>query len=374
MSLMIDRRYSITPNARLRASPFYDATITAGVRSFTVYNQMLMPTDYGDLEGEYWRLKTGVSMWDVAAQRQVQIQGPDAAHLVQILCPRDLSNFQIGQSKYVALCNHACTLINDPVVLKLDEQSFLISISDSNILFWARAIGAERNLKVNIAEPDISPLAIQGPKAEEVVTAMFGDWIRNIRYFRFEQTELNGIPLLVSRSGYSKQGGFELYLLDGSKGSDLWNIVNETGSAWNIRPGAPHQAERVESGLLSFGADNDDTTNPFEVRMDKFVNLNLADDIVGVRSLKRIKTEGVKRHQLGFKMSEYPPIERNRNWIDILLNGVKVGSVTTLVWSWRIQRNIGLAVVDRSVEAGDDVTIQIGSKTVSAELVQLPFD
>ncbi len=365
--------YSIAPNARVRASPYYDATLAAGVQSFTVYNGMLMPTDYGDLEGEYWRLIHGVSMWDVAAQRQVQLRGPDAARLVQILSPRNLQQFRTGQGKYVPLCNHDGVLINDPVILKLDAENFLISLSDSNILFWARAICAERGLRVDIREPDISPLAIQGPKSENVMASVLGDWVRKIRYFDFEATQIEHIPILISRSGYSKQGGFELYLLDGAQGTNLWNIIAEAGTTWDIAPGAPHQAERVESGLLSFGADSDDTTNPLELRLERFVDLDLPDEVIGIQSLRHIKSEGIKRHQLGVIFDASPPLERNRRWLQVRWQGSEIGAVTTVVWSWRFERNIGLALVDRQVQAAERVEVQLQTETLSAKLVALPF-
>ena len=170
--------FGITPSARLRPSPYYEATLTDGVRAFTTYNHMLMPTSFGDAEAEYWRLINGVAMWDVACERQVQLQGPDAGRLAQILCPRKLSGCKVGQGKYAPLCNHDGVLINDPILLKLDEDRYWLSIADSNIWFWARAIAAERKLDVQVTEPDVSPLAVQGPKAEDLVASIFGDWAR----------------------------------------------------------------------------------------------------------------------------------------------------------------------------------------------------
>ena len=175
--------FSITPSARLRPSPFYDSTLKEGVREFTTYNNMLMPTGYGDPEGEYWRLINGVSQWDVAVERQVQLKGPDAGKLAQILAPRDLRNCKTGQGKYVPICNHDGILLNDPILLKVDEQCYWLSIADSNIWFWAKAVASERRLDVEVSEPDVSPMAIQGPKSDEVVASVFGDWVRELKYF-----------------------------------------------------------------------------------------------------------------------------------------------------------------------------------------------
>ena len=189
--------FGITASSRLRPSPFYEATLTEGVTAFTTYNHMLMPTGFGQPQAEYWRLINGVSQWDVAVERQVQLQGPDAAKLAQILCTRELSQCAVGQGKYVALCNHDGVLINDPILLKLDDDRYWLSIADSNIWFWARAISAERGLRVTVSEPDVSPLAVQGPQAENVVASIFGDWVRDLKVFWFRKSGGGGAVRLV---------------------------------------------------------------------------------------------------------------------------------------------------------------------------------
>ena len=284
------------------------------MRGFTVYNHILMPTDYGDPAAEYHRLLNGVALWDVAVERQVQLAGPDAGRLAQILAPRDLSALRVGEGRYVALCDHAGTLINDPVLLKLAEDRFWLSIADSDALFWARAIAAERRLDVVVTEPDVSPLAVQGPHAEAVAAALFGDWVRGLKRFRFTETAIEGIPVVVARSGWSKQGGFEIYLMDGSKGRALWTLVREAGRPWDIGPGAPNAVERVESGLLSWGCDTDDRTNPFEVRLGRFVDLEVPDDVVGIAALRRIAAEGPARHQLGVVLDGGEPSPPPIRW------------------------------------------------------------
>ncbi len=365
--------FGITPSARLRPSPYFDATLADGVTAFTTYNHMLMPTSFGHPEEEYWRLLKGVSMWDVAVERQVQLQGPDAGRLAQMLCTRDLSQCKEGQGKYVALCNHAGVLINDPILLKLDTDKYWLSIADSNIWFWARAIAAERGLDVEVSEPDVSPLAVQGPKAEEVVASIFGDWVRSLKYFWFRETSIDGIPLAVARSGWSKQGGFELYLMDGSKGTQLWNLVKEAGRPWDIGPGNPSFCERVESGLLSYGGDTDGTTNPFEVRMSKYVDLQVADDVIGIQALRRIHADGPKRHQLGLVLEGDEPTSLGFNWHDIVVDGAKVGDLTNCVWSYRMKRNIGFALISSRCAAGMRVDVIKEGCTLSGVLTQLPF-
>ena len=365
--------YQITPSSRLRQSPYFQATLAEGVQSFTTYNHMLMPTGYGKPEEEYWRLLNGVSQWDVAVQRQIQLCGPDAGHLAQILSPRDLTHCAIGQGKYVALCNHAGTLINDPILLKLDADRYWFSIADSNILFWARAIAAERQLDVHINEPDVSPMAVQGPKAQDVIAELFGDWVRGLGYFWFRETHINDIPVVVARSGWSKQGGYELYLMDGFKGTELWNLVREAGKPWDIGPGNPNICERIESGLLSWGGDTDDTTNPFEVRMGRFVDLDVPDEVIGIQALRRINTTGPKRHQLGAILDGDQPIETQAIWYEIRQDGLKVGALTNSVWSYRLRKNIGFALITNDCHPGDNVEVILSDAAVAARLIELPF-
>ncbi len=365
--------FTFSPTARVRPSPFFEAVVAEGMVAANVYNRMIMPTSFGKPEEEYWRLINGVSQWDVGVERQVQLKGLDAGKLAQILCPRDLSTCKVGQGKYVPLCNHRGTVINDPILLKLADDLYWLSIADSDIWFWASAIAAERGLNVEISEPDVSPMALQGPKAEDVVAHVTGDWVRALKYFWFKETEIDGIPVAIQRSGWSKQGGFEIYLKDGSKGSQLWNIFKEAGKPWGIGPGAPATPERVESGLVSVGGDTDDDTNPFEVRLGKYVNLDVADDVLGIKALRRIKAEGVKRHQLGVILEGDRPAPMGFRLENISHAGFTIGKMTNCVWSPRMKANIGFALISSSVMAGQLVSIRRAAGPATAKLVELPF-
>lgn len=365
---------SIVTAGRLRKSPYYQSTIDEGAVSLLTYNRMLIPRGYGDPEGEYWKLINGVSMWDVAAQRQVQLKGPDAGRLAQILCTRDLSKQQTNQGKYVAVCDHHGVLINDPIALKIDDDCHWLSIGNSDIWFWARCVAGERGLDVEVSEPDVSPMAIQGPKADDVVASLFGDWVRELKYFWFNDADLEGIPLKVARSGWSKQGGFELYLMDGSKGDLLWQIVKEAGKPFDIGPGYPNPAERTESGLLNYGTDTDDWTNPFEVRMEKFVSLNLDDDVIGISALRRLKEAGIKRRQLGIVLGCEEEKEDQSICLDVERGGSKVGHMTHKAWSYRLKRMIGYALVSIDCSAGDAVHVVREDARLEATLVELPFE
>lgn len=365
--------FSFSPTARVRLSPFFETAVAEGMVAANVYNRMIMPTSYGNPEAEYWRLINGVSQWDVGVERQVQLKGPDAGKLAQILSPRDLSNCKYGQGKYVPLCNHRGTVINDPILLKHADDLYWLSIADSDIWLWASAIAAERGLNVDISEPDVSPMALQGPKAEDVVAHVCGDWVRDLKYFWFKDAVIDGIPVAVQRSGWSKQGGFEIYLKDGSKGTKLWNIFKEAGKAWDIGPGAPATPERVESGLVSVGGDTDADTNPFEVRLGKYVDLHVPDDVVGIQALRKFKAEGIQRHQLGVVLEGDKPAPLGFRLEEISHNGRVIGKMTNCVWSPRMKANIGFALISSSVAAGETVAIHRSAGVSSAKLVELPF-
>ena len=366
--------HTIFPTARLRPSPFYEATVAEGVKTMSVYNNMLMPASYGDPEAEYWRIMEGVSQWDVAVERQVELTGPDAGRMAQILSPRDLSTCKVGQGKYVPMVNHAGTMVNDPIVLKLAEDRYWLSIADSDMWMWSDAIAAERRLDVTIREPDVSPMAVQGPKAQNVVAHVFGDWVRELKYFWFRETEIEGIPVAVQRSGWSKQGGFEIYLRDGSKGTKLWNIVKEAGTPHGIGPGAPTTPERTEFGLVSVNGDTDGETNPFEVRLGRFLDLDVPDDTVGIEALRRIHDEGPKRHQLGIRLEGDAPAPLGFAWEEIREDGRKVGDMTNCVWSFRLGQNIGYALVSRDLAEGDEVEVRRKGGPVRGRLCAIPFE
>lgn len=313
-------------------------------------------------------------MWDVACERQIQVKGPDARHLAQVLTTRDVSKCVEGQGRYVALCNHRGTIINDPVMMKIEDDCYWFSIADSDIGFWATAIAAERGLNVEVSEPDVSPLAVQGPKAEDVVASLMGDWVRKLRYFGFAHGDLQGIPLMVARSGWSKQGGFELYLLDGSRGVELWNLVAEAGAPWGIGPGCPNLSERVENGLLSWGGDTDENTNPFEIRMGRYVDLNVPDDVIGIEVLRKVAAEGPKRHQLGIVLDGEEPKPSHARWCPVLKDGSKVGDMTNGTWSYKLERNIGFGLLSVSCVVGDRVSVEIGGNLVGGLVTDLPFE
>jgi glycine cleavage system aminomethyltransferase T len=364
--------FGILPGSRIRKSPYFDATVEAGVTHFTVYNHMYMPVSYGDPEGEYWRLLRGVSMWDVAAERQVEITGPDAPALVRYLTPRNLTGCRVGRAKYIPLCDHEGRLINDPVLLRLSEHRFWLSIADSDMIYWVKAVAAAGGFDVEVGEPDVSPLAVQGPKAVDVVADLFGDEVRRMRHFQFHVTSLDDIPLVVCRSGWSRQGGFELFLMDGARGADLWNAVARVGAPYGIGPGTPNFVERVESGLLSFGADNEPDSSPFEVGLGDMIDLDREDEFVGKAALSRIAREGVKRRRVGLFIDGERLPGNEHPW-PVSEGSATVGTARAAVYSLRLDRNIAIALISTRVK--DDARLQVETPRGwrSARITSLPF-
>ena len=363
---------SISP--RLQKSPFFDATLAAGATSFTVYNHMLMPASYGDPEGEYWRLVRGLSLWDVAAQRQVEIRGRDAARLTQYLTPRSLARCPVGQGFYAPLCDHAGRLINDPVLLKLEEDRYWLSLSDRDILLWVRAIRSEGGFDAEVFEPDASPMALQGPLAEDATAALVGDWVRQLKLFTFKASEIDGIPCVIQRSGWSRQGGFELYLTDGSAGGRLWDLAMEAGKPWDIGPGYPHLTERIEGALLSQMADADDCANPLEMRLDRFINLDQEADFIGKQALQEIAKHGAKRLLCGLFIEgeRLPP---NQEAWPVTERGRPIGSVTGATFSLRLERNIALAVIESGIANNLRTKVEVATPKGRrrAQVTSIPF-
>jgi len=366
----------LTLSPRIRSSPFYESTVAAGLSDITVYNKMALPISYGDLKAEYDRLINGVAIWDVSVQRQVEIFGPDAQVCAQYFTSRDISKMSIGQGKYVAMCDHDGRILNDPVLLKVADDRYWFSIADNDMALWCKGIAAERGWNVEVSEPDVSPLAVQGPKAEDLIVDLFGQDARALRYFWFKETDLDGIPLLLVRAGWSKQGGFEIFLRDHSRGNELWDKVMAAGEKYDIGPGAPNHVERVESGLLSWGGDTTPDSNPFEVGMAKYVDTGTDVDYIGKAALQAIVASGgPKRLFVGLNidasLDEPWPLPQRT---PITHDQTQVGTLAAVVHSHRLNRTIGLGQVDRILfEQGATVEVQTPTGTAPATMQELPF-
>lgn len=363
----------LTYSTRTRPSPYFDATVAAGATGFSVYNHMLLPTYYASPEEDYWGLINGVSMWDVAVERQVELRGPDAFRLLTLMTPRDLSTMQIGQCKYAPLCDENGGIVNDPVLLRLGDDHFWLSIADADVLLWAKGLAFGLGLDVEICEPDASPLAIQGPRSNDVAAALLGEWVRELKFFWFREFDLDGIPLIVARSGWSKQGGFELYLRDWTRGTELWDRVAAAGEPFGITPGTPSTIERIEGGLLSYGNDMWIQNNPFEVGLGRYCALDRDEDFISKEALLRIRDEGVRQQQVGV-IIDGDPVGGKGRWWKVTDDGNEIGWVTSACYSPRLEQNISLALLDMNhQEPGTPVTVEVIGGARSGTVAALPF-
>jgi aminomethyltransferase len=331
---------------QIRKSPYFKATVRWGATGFSVYNHMYIPRDFGDPEQNFWNLVNDAILCDVGVERQVEITGPDAAKFTQMLTCRDLSKMAVGQCKYILITNADGGLLNDPILLRLAENHFWISLADSDILLWAQGLAVHSGLDVNICEPDVSPLQLQGPKSGEIMKALFGDEIMDLKYYWLRELELDGIPLVVSRTGWSSELGYELYLQDETRGNELWEKIMAAGAPFGLQPGHTSSIRRIEGGMLSYHADADSSTNPYQLGLDRLVNLDMEADFIGKAALRRIKEEGVSRKQIGLIIEGDPLNGPNTSFWRIEKGGVVIGKVTSAVYSPRLKQNIALAMVD----------------------------
>jgi len=358
---------------RIRKSPYFEATERYGCRAYTTYNNMYLPLVYKDLVSDYWHIKKGVTLWDVGCQRQVEITGSDAFRFLQHLTPRNLTDFQVGQCKYIPLTTPDGGILNDPVCTRLGDNHFWLSIADRDVWLWARGLAAGYQMDVEIIEPDVSPLAVQGPKSFEVVADLFGDWVRELKYFWFREVDFQGMPLILARSGWSKQGGYELYLRDGSYGDQLWEIVMEAGKQYDIQPATPSSIERVESGLLNYWEDITEDTNPYEVGLGKFVDLEQEVDFIGKEALKKVKAAGIKRKLVGLMIHSEPMYQLAQPW-PVEFDGVRVGEITSAVYSPDLDQNIAYALVAIEYSGeGKQLVVNMEAEEVDATITRLPF-
>jgi len=359
---------------QIRKSPFFDATLRWGAKDFSVYNHMYIPRDFGDPVKNFWNLINTAILCDVSVERQVEITGSDAAEFVQYLTPRDISECAVGQCKYVLITDGGGGIINDPVLLKLGENQFWLSLSDSDVLLWVKGVAINSNMDVKICEPDVSPLQIQGPKSREIMEALLGKEVSELRYFWFKEVNYLGIPLIVSRTGWSSELGYEIFLRDGSKGSKLWDQIMQTGKPFGLQPGHTSTIRRIEGGMLSYHADLNLQTNPFELGLDRLVNLDIEAEFIGKTALRAIKENGVRRRQVGLILNCDPLESPNKDFWSVIKNNKIIGIVTSAVYSPRLKKNIALAIVDVEFsDLGTSVDIQVGEIALRALVTEIPF-
>ncbi len=359
---------------QIRKSPFFNGTVRWGATDFSVYNHMYIPRSFGDPEQNFWNLVNDAILCDVAVERQVEIAGPDAAAFVQLLTPRNLSQCAVGQCKYVLITNEAGGILNDPVLLRLEENRFWLSLADSDVLMWAQGVATHAGLDVTICEPDVSPLQLQGPKSGDIMATLFGETIRDLKYYWLDHFELDGIPLVISRTGWSSELGYELYLLDGSQGEALWEKLMAVGEPMGLKPGHTSSIRRIEGGMLSYHADMDAHTNPFELGLDRLVDLEMPANFIGKAALKQVQQQGISRQQVGLELDGEPLPGPNTQFWPVAVNGEVIGKVTSAVYSPRLKKNIALAMVTIGHSAvGTTCTVELTGETRSGTIVPKPF-
>lgn len=359
---------------RMRRTPYTSRVEAAGCKVFSIYNHMLLPEMFRGEEADYHHLKTHVQLWDVGCERQVELRGPDAGRLAQLMTCRDISTAAVGQCLYVPLVDETGGMINDPVLLKLAEDRFWLSIADSDVLLWAKGIAVGRGLQVECSEPAVWPLALQGPKAEDLAAVVLGEAVRSIRFFRFRVMSWHGHEFVVARSGWSKQGGFELYVNDWELGGALWDEFMAKGTPFEVGPGAPHNTERIEAGLLSYGNDFTHDNNPFELGLAKYVHLDRPIDFLGREALQAIQARGISRRMMGLFIEARELPACDVGWPVYAADRV-VGELSSCSFSPMFGKGIGYAMLNRghwdeglalSVKAGD-------GRKLATTVTRLPF-
>jgi glycine cleavage system aminomethyltransferase T len=360
-----------------RKSPFFEATKRHGCKSWGIYNHMLLPTLYEDPVAEYWALLNDVTLWDVSVERIVEITGPDAFDFTNLLTCRDLSTCGVGQCKYAILTARRGGIVNDPVLLRIEEDRFWLALADSDALLYAKGVAAFAGMDVDLDEPDVSPLQVQGPKSRHVIADLFDEDVAGLRYYSCSEAEVDGIPVVVSRTGWTGEVGYEIYLRDGSRGDDLFERVFQAGEPYGIRVIAPSEARRIEAGIFNFGSDMRFSDTPLHVTgLERFVELDQEADFIGKDALERLRDEGVDRKLVGVELGGPPMSDEgalNDFW-PVLDGDDRVGRITAGAWSPRLEKNVGYAWVPVAFEAARSaLEAETPRGRVSATVAALPF-
>ena len=364
----------ITRSRRLRGTPFTSRIEKQGVKSYTVYNHMLLPTTFSTPEEEYKHLKEHVQIWDVSVQREIEISGKDSSELVQLMTCRNLSDSKIGKCYYAPLVDSDGGLINDPLIYKLNDDKWRVCIADSDVLLFAKGIASVKKMDVNIFEAKIDTLAVQGPKSVDIMKKIFGDKVRDLKFFRFDFFEFDKKKFLISRSGFSKQGGYEIHVENVSDGLDLYDHFFKIGKEFNLKPGTPNHPERIEGGLLSYGSDIDNNDNPLECGFDKYVDLDSDIVFLGKENLIKIKNNGIKRKLMGVKI-DIDKIDVSEE-IPLFDSGNKViGQLRSGAFSPKFQKIVGIAMIKKVFyKTSLKFKIKLEEKLVSGEICNLPIN
>ena len=366
------KNFYISKSRRLRSTPFTKKIEEQGVKSYTVYNHMLLPTSFSNVDEEYLHLKKDVQLWDVSVQREIEISGKDAHQLVQLMTCRDLSKSKVGSCYYVPLIDSNGGMVNDPLIYKLEDNIWRVCIADSDVLLYAKGIAAGKKLNVKIFEANIDTLAVQGPKSFKLMEDVFGKEISELKFFKYNFFKFKNNKFLISRSGFSKQGGYEIHVENVKAGLELYDYFFEVGKKYNIKPGAPNHAERIEGGLLSYGNDMLISDNPFECGFEKLVHLNDNVEFIGKDSLKKILKNGIKRKLMGVKINSDT---LNLSSVD-LLNKKKqiIGNLRSAAFSPTFKKIVGIAMINKEYCKNNEIfNINLNDNLIDGEVCELPI-
>lgn len=359
-------------NPRIKKSPFFEKAVEYGATEFHPYNGMWMPVGYDSPVNEYWNVLERASLWDVGVQKCVEIAGPDAEAFMQLLTPRDITTIEPGRCAYVFLTNQDGGVLNDPVMLRIAEDRFWLSTADSDMYLWAKGVSAFSGHEVEIATPHVYPMQLQGPRSAEIMVDVFGEEILDLRYYSWMRSSVDGIDVVISRTGYSSELGYEVYLLGEARGGELWEILMTAGQPYGISPGSPNRIRRIEGGVLDYASDITPDENPLELGLDRLIAWDT--DFLGKAALETVRDEGVRRRLIGLFL-DGPALQKNNEhrW-PVTSASTKVGFVTNAVHSPRLDRNIAFAMIDVPFDANDTVlTVETVEGARSAERTTLPF-
>jgi len=363
--------------ARNRRTPYHEAAQRRSPLGYTVYNHMYFPIRFDSFENEFQALLDDVTLWDVAVERCLEISGPDGFAFAQLLTPRDLSKCSVGQAKYVLICDSDGGIINDPVLTRMDEDTFWFALASSDALLFARGLkNAYPDLDVTIREADVAPMQVQGPKSKPLMVKLLGEPILDLRYYYWTRAEIAGAPVVVTRTGWTSEVGYEIYLTDTSKGTEVYDAVMEAGEEFNIKATGPSDIRRIEGGIFNWGADMTYEHNPIEMGLDRLVDFDTLDDdrCISMAALRRIQSAGVKRRIVGVEMDGAPFEALNNVKWPVSAGGTEVGLVTSAIYSPRLEKNIGFAWVPIGLAAsGTDLRVASEWGERNGVVVEMPF-
>jgi aminomethyltransferase len=357
-----------------RRSPFFAATQRAGCKAYDIYNKMYLPAEYDDPNVEYEALNEGVTLWDVGVERTVQFSGPDADRLVDMLTCRDLTRCAVKQGKYMIVTAPDGGIICDPVLLHVDDNLWWMQLADSDAGLYALGVLSQAGLDAQVSYPDVHPVQVQGPRSPETLAKLVGDAVLDLRYYWCDRFQIGDIPVVISRTGWSAVPGFEVNLLDGARGDELWDAIMDAGEEFGIVPIAPNEARRVEAGIFNYGSDMTLRDTPFHVMgLERLVE-EQPQDYIGKAALERIRREGVDRKLVGIRFDSAGPIPGiTRSW-PASHEGREVGPVTNAVWSPGLEANIGYVWVPIELaDPGTPIDVNSEHGPMSGRTAAVPF-